>query len=433
MQIWKLRFFSIWTGQTLSAFGTVVAQFALVWWITKLTGSATVLASVTAAALIPALLVSPFAGVFVDRHNRRLIMIVSDAFIALVSLWLAYQFWTGAMQLWHVYAAAVARALGSAFYGPACGASVTLLVPKEQYGRIGGIDQTRSGVLEVVGPLLGALAIAWFPLHHVMLLDVGTAAFAIIPLLIFSIPQPKPESSATDGGSSYWQDLAAGFLYVVRWRSLMLFVGVVAIVNIMLFSSTSLTPLLVYKGFGGEAGMLAWFQSGFGFGLIAGGLALSLWGGPRRKILAVLGGIVGLGGILLVPAWTPASLWWLAVGGYALLGLTFAIAQGNMSAAFRGLVAPSKQGRFYSLLSPLFQGLNPLGIMVAGTVSDAVGIRFWFAVAGVVLMFAGIAGLAFSPLRRIEQEAREAQEAQEAQQAAGFESADRVRAARSLD
>ena len=419
MQTWKLRFFSIWTGQTLSAFGTVVAQFALVWWITKLTGSATVLASVTAAALVPSLLISPFAGVFVDRHNRRLIMIVSDAFIALVSLWLAYLFWTGAMQLWHVYTAAIARALGSAFYGPACGASITLLVPKEQYGRIGGMDQTRSGVLEVIGPLLGALAIAWFPLHHVMLLDVGTAAFAIIPLLIFSIPQPRPEPSATGGRSSYWQDLVAGFLYVVRWRSLMLFVGLVAIVNIMLFSSTSLTPLLVYKAYGGEAQMLGWFQSGFGFGLIGGGLALSLWGGPRRRILAVLACIIGLGGILLIPARTPASLWWVAVGGYALLGLTFAIGQGNMSAAFRGLVAPSKQGRFYSLLSPLFQGLNPLGIMVAGTVSDAMGIRFWFAVAGIALVLAGVAGFAFSPLRRIEQEAQEAQEAQVTAQAAG--------------
>ena len=411
METWKLRFFSIWTGQTLSAFGTVVAQFALVWWITKLTGSATVLASVTAAALVPALLVSPFAGVFVDRHNRRLIMIVSDAFIALVSLWLAYLFWTGAMQLWHVYAAAIARALGSAFYGPACGASITLLVPKEQYGRIGGMDQTRSGVLEVIGPLLGALAIAWFPLHHVMLLDVGTAAFAIIPLLIFSIPQPKPESSTTGVRPSYWQDFAAGFLYVVRWRSLMLFVGLVAVVNIMLFSSTSLTPLLIYKAYGGEAGMLAWFQSGFGFGIIGGGLALSVWGGPRRRILAVLGCIIGLGGILLIPAWTPASLWWIAIGGYALLGLTFAIGQGNMSAAFRGLVAPSKQGRFYSLLRPLFQGLNPLGVMVAGVVSDAVGIRFWFAAAGVVLLLAGTAGVAFSPLRRIEQEAQKVQAA----------------------
>lgn len=118
-----------------------------------------------------------------------------------------------------------------------------------------------------------------------------------------------------------------------------------------------------------------------------------------------------MGGSLLIPAWTPASLWWIAVGGYALLGLAFAIGQGNISAAFRGLVAPSKQGRFYSLLTPLFQGSNPLGIMVAGAVSDAVSIRFWFAVAGVVLALSGVAGSAFPALRRIEQEAEEAQAA----------------------
>lgn len=413
MQAWKLRFFSIWTGQTLSAFGTVVAQFALVWWVTQLTGSATVLATATVAALIPRILLSPFAGVFVDRHSRRLIMIVSDAFIALVSLWLAYLFWTGTMELWHVYAAAIARALGSAFYGPACGASITLLVPKEQYGRIGGMDQTRSGALEVVGPVLGALAIGWFPLHYVMLLDVGTAALAIAPLLVFSIPQPTRDPTTTSGGS-FLQDFVAGFRYVVRWRALMLFVGLVAIVNIMLFSSTSLTPLLVYKGFGGEATMLGWFQSAMGFGMIAGGLALGLWGGPRRKILAVLGSVVGLGVILLIPAWTPAPLWPIAVGSFGLFGVMAAMAQGNMSASFRGLVDPAKQGRFYSLLGSLFTGLNPLGVMIAGLVADAVSIRFWFGAAGVVVILAAVAGLAFPALRRIEQEALDAQEKQQA-------------------
>ncbi|MBU1050851.1 MFS transporter [Candidatus Bipolaricaulota bacterium] len=413
MEKWKLRFFSIWAGQTASSFGTDVAQFALVWWITKLTGSAMVLATATAAALVPTILLSPFAGVYVDRHSRRLIMIVSDAFIALVSLWLAYLFWTDTMQIGHVYVVVIARALGSAFYRPASGASVTLLVPKEHYGRISGMDQTRSGVLTVAGPLLGALAIAWFPLHHVMLFDFGTAAFAIAPLLFFTIPQPAVEPSAAR--ASFWQDFVSGLQYVVQWRALMLLVSLVAVANVMLFSSMSLMPLLVFKGFGGEARMLGWFQSASGFGMIAGGLALGIWGGPRRKIPAFLACVTGVGAALLFPAWAPTSLWPIAVGSLGLLGVMFSIAQGNFTAATRGLVDPVKQGRFYALLGSLLQSLEPPGILVAGAVADVAGIRAWFAICGVVLVLTGGIGFLSSPLRRIEQEAGEVQVANRAQ------------------
>jgi DHA3 family macrolide efflux protein-like MFS transporter len=414
MNNWKLRFCSIWTGQMLSSLGSAVARFALIWWVTESTGSATVLASATTLSFLPGILLSPFAGVLADRHSRRLIMIVSDAFIALVSLWLAYLFWTETMQVWHVYVVIVARAVGNAFYGPASGASFTMLVPKEQYGRLAGLNLTRTGVLEVAGPALGALAIAWFPLHQVMLLDGVTAAFAIAPLLIFAIPQPEPDLSSEGKRSSYWHDFLEGFRYIIGWRALLLFVGLAAIVNFMLASTTFMVPMLVYQGFSGDATMLGWFESIFGVGMIGGGLLLSLWGGARRKILVVLGGFVCMGGILLIPAWTPTPLWPIAAGGFGLLGLVYAIAQGSMTAAMRGLVAPSKQGRFYALFGSLMTGSVPIGLMIAGVVADAVSMRFWYTLGGITLILAGSAGYIFPALRRIEEEAREAQEASSA-------------------
>ena len=120
---WKAKFFTIWTGQQLSYVGSHAAQFALVFWLTKTTGSATILATATMVALLPNILLGPFVGALVDRWNRRRVMMLSDSFIALVSLWLAYVFWTGGMQPWHIYVAMLARALGGTFHGPAMLAS----------------------------------------------------------------------------------------------------------------------------------------------------------------------------------------------------------------------------------------------------------------------------------------------------------------------
>lgn len=99
MPPWKTRFFTIWVGQQFSLFGSAIAQFALIWWLTQRTGSATVLATASLAALLPSVALGPFAGTLVDRWSRRRVMIVADSFIALVSLGLALLFWAGRAEI----------------------------------------------------------------------------------------------------------------------------------------------------------------------------------------------------------------------------------------------------------------------------------------------------------------------------------------------
>ena len=96
-QGWQIPFFTIWIGQQFSLVGSSVLQFALVWWLTQLTGSATVLAMATMMWVIPQVFLGPIVGAYVDRLNRRVVMIVADGLIALVALWLAYMFWTDTM------------------------------------------------------------------------------------------------------------------------------------------------------------------------------------------------------------------------------------------------------------------------------------------------------------------------------------------------
>jgi DHA3 family macrolide efflux protein-like MFS transporter len=180
---WARRFFTIWTGQALSLFGSALVQFALIWWLTQESGSATVLAIATLVGMLPQIVIGPFAGALVDRWNRRIIMIAADAMIAIFTLLLAYLFATGTIQIWHVYAIMAIRSLGGAFHFPAMAASTPLMVPDEQLTRINGLNQALQGVNSLVAPPAGALLISILPTQGILMIDVGTAMLAILPLL----------------------------------------------------------------------------------------------------------------------------------------------------------------------------------------------------------------------------------------------------------
>jgi DHA3 family macrolide efflux protein-like MFS transporter len=185
-----VRFFSIWVGQQLSLVESSLGGFALVWWLTITTGSAQVLATAAIALIVPKVLLWPLVGAYVDRWDRRTIIILADTWTALVSLALAILFWLDVMQVWRVYVVICARAAGGAFHQPAFYAATPLLVPEKHLARVAGIGNAMEGAMSVAGPLLGALMISFLPLHGDMMIDVGTALFAVAPLLFFAIPAP---------------------------------------------------------------------------------------------------------------------------------------------------------------------------------------------------------------------------------------------------
>lgn len=177
---WKGRFFAIWGGQKLSWIGSSLSTFALIWWLTERTGSATVLAMGTLLSMLPTILFGPFIGALVDRWNRRWVMLVADSAIALVSLWLAYLFWSDALQIWHAYVVMFARGVGSAFHDPAIHAATAIFVPREHLPRVQGLNSALMGAVSVVSPPLGALLIGWLPLHAIMgLVGVGVGALIV--------------------------------------------------------------------------------------------------------------------------------------------------------------------------------------------------------------------------------------------------------------
>ena len=403
---WAAKFFTIWTGQAFSLMGSALVQFALVWWLTAKTGSATILATSTLVALLPQILLGPFAGALVDRWNRRLIMIVADSGIAAVTGVLIVLFATGVVQVWHIYVVLLLRSLGGAFHSPAMSASTSLMVPDKHLARIGGMNQTLQGLMSIFAPPLGALLISILPTQSVLAIDILTAALAVGPLLFIQIPVPprqEVQAKAQMEQTSYWHDLREGLAYVGKWPGLLGILLLAMMLNFLLVPSSSLLPLLVRNEFHGGAIQLGWTETVFGVGTILSGLILSAWGGFKRRIVTTLLGVVGIGIGVMIAGIAPASLFWLLLVGNFVTGISQVFANGPLNAIFQSAVAPDMQGRVFSLIGAGATAMMPLSLLVAGPVTDWLGIRIWYLVGGGLCILVTLAAFFIPPIMNIEQ------------------------------
>ncbi len=393
---WAPRFFTIWGGQAFSLFGSALVQFALVWYLTQESGSATVLATATLVAMLPQIFIGPFAGALVDRWDRRIVMIAADSSIALATLGLIYLFATDQIQIWHIYTLLFLRGLGGAFHWPAMQASTSLMVPEKQLARIAGVNQTLQGAINIVAPPTGAILIETITTQNVLLIDVATALLAVLPLLFIPIPQPVRADGHKVSQTHFLHDLKEGFTYVASWPGFLGILVLATAINFLLTPAGSLMPLLITKHFGLGALQFGLMDSFWGGGVILGGLILSVWGGFKRKITTSLSGIIGIGlGITLVGL-APANAFMLALGGMALSGLMIPMANGPLMAIVQSAVRPDMQGRVMSLIASAATAMSPLGLMIAGPVSDQWGIRTWFWIGGCLSLLMGI-GAFFVP------------------------------------
>ena len=400
-------FIIMWLGQAFSLIGSQIAQFALVWWLTQSTGSATVLATATLVAVLPQVLLGPLAGAVVDRFNRKLIMMLADSLVALAALWLIYQFWLGEAQVWQIYVIMLIRSLGGSFHWPAMQASTSLMVPEKHLTRVAGFNQTLQGGLNIVAPPIGALLLAVMPMYGVLLIDVGTALVAVVNLFFVSVPQPEPdELSAEDEGAtspSLWGDMKAGLRYIWNWTGLMVLMCMAMLINFILTPAFSLLPLLVTNHFHGGAIQLGWLESSSGIGIVLGGLLLGIWGGFRRRIFTSLLGVSLMGLCTLVLGLTPATMFWLAIAMMFSTGFLQPLTNGPIFAILQATVAPNMQGRVFTVVGSLSAAITPLSLLVAGPIADAVGIQIWYIIGGIACVLVGVIAVFIPAVVNIEQ------------------------------
>ena len=394
---WKYRFFTIWIGQAFSVLGSHLVGFAFVWYLTETTGSATILALGTLMQILPQVLISPIAGALVDRWNRKMVMIVFDSITALFTLLVAFLFFLESAQIWHIFMAMFVRSACGQFQWAALTASTTLMVPKKQLSRVAGANQTLHGIMNILGPALGAFLITLLPMQGVLFIDVSTAFLAVIPLLFFTIPQPirngAKDTTKITPDTSLWQDLAEGWKYVIGWHSLLAIILVAMLVNFLINPAFSLLPLVVTEHFGMGAYELGFINSAFGIGVIVGGLALSTWGGFKNRILTSLVALTISGGAVLAVGVAPSNMYLLAVAGMALFGFLNPLVNGPLMAVMQAKVEPELQGRVFTLLNAGAGLASPLGLIIAGPVADATNNQLWFILGGIATILTGLVTL----------------------------------------
>lgn len=399
---WKAPFFTIWGGQAFSLLGSQLVQFALIWYLTVQTGSATVLATASLAGTLPQVILGPFVGTLVDRWDRRRIMLLADTIIALATIVLVALFALDAVTTWHIYVVMFIRSLLSSFHGNAMSASTSLMVPVEHLTRIQGINQMLNGGLNVISAPLGALLLSVLPLQGILAIDVSTALVAILPLFFIQVPQPERKEQSAP--ATIWQDFKAGFRYVVGWPGLLIISLMTVGINFTIIPAFSLLPLMVKEYFGGNAIHLSWVESAMGIGMIAGGALLGVWGGFKSKILTSMVGLMGMGAGTLILALAPSSVILLAVGGAFLFGVMNPITMGPFYAVIQSRAEPDMQARIFSLLSSVGGGMAPVGLMIAGPVSDWLGIQSWFLLGGAACVLMGVTGLFIPAVIKLEEE-----------------------------
>ncbi|MBN2501280.1 MAG: MFS transporter [Anaerolineales bacterium] len=280
----------VWLGQIVSVLASLMTQFALTIWAFEKTGSATALGLIQVFFVTPFLLISPLAGVLVDRHSRKLMMMVSDlgAGLATVGILVLQAF--GVLEVWHLYLAAVINGLGNTFQWPAYSAAISTMLPKEQYGRANGMMSLIEAGPGVIAPLIAGALLPFIGLAGILLIDVATFLLAIGALLIVYIPQPPRTKEGAQGQGSLWEQAVYGFRYIFARRGLVGLLTIFLLGN--LFSGiqwTLLAPMILSRTGNNEV-IFGSVQSAGAIGGVIGGVLMSLWGGFKRRIHGVLVG-----------------------------------------------------------------------------------------------------------------------------------------------
>ena len=392
---WLRNYLPMGIGQIVSLVGSALVQFSLVWYVTKQTGSATVLASATTAALLPNILLGPFVGALVDRWNRKLVMIIADLVVALATAVLAVLFATGAIQIWHIIAILLTRSAAGVFQGPARTAATTLMVPQEHLSRLGGINQAVDGMINVFSPALGALLLELLPMQGVLAVDIITAAIAISLMIFFvRVPQPttKPKTDRITP-KSLMVDVRESVRYIITWPGLFLMILMASLLNMALAPGGNLLPLHVTTFFGKGAQELAWLQVAMGIGGIVGGLVLGVWGGFKRKVWTVLTGMIGIGAGMLLFGLIPANRYAFSLVCLVVVGGMASFANGSFGPLLQTKVPPEVQGRVFMLLSSLSLAMMPIGLFLSAPIADRFGTRVSYIAGGSLCLIIGLVGL----------------------------------------
>ncbi len=381
--MWIGKTVAFMTSQTLSLIGTSIVQYALMWYVTLETKSGVWMTVYIICGFLPTLILSPFAGVWADRFDRKKLIMISDGIIALITLFLAIAFAVGGKSLALIMAAAALRAVGSAIQGPAVGAILPQFVPEDQLTRVNGISGALQAGLMIVSPMLAGLLVSVWPMFVVFFIDTVTAVIAISVLLFFLHVKPH-EKAAAKQETTYFTDLKLGIKYIRDHGFLLSFFFYLAIILFLITPAAMLTPLQVARSFGSEVWRLTAIEIVFSAGMLAGSGLISVWGGFKNRIYTLLLSItvmalctIGLG---------IAGIFWLYLGFMGVFGIAIPFFNTPSAVFLQERVEQNYLGRVFSINTMLFSSVWPLGMLIVGPIVEIIPIEPVLVCSGLLML-----------------------------------------------
>jgi len=383
-------FFQIWVGQLISILGSEMATFAVTLWVWDQTGKATPLALVWFFSRTSRVIAASFAGLIIDRANRKHLMILGDTMAGFSTLLLLLLLWSNQLAIWHLYITASINGFFGYLQSLAYSASESMLLPKLHYARATAMNHFAYSGNEVIAPAMAGLLYPLAGLSGILLIDLSTFLIAVCLLSRVQIPQPNHDARNDQVTQTLEQKLTFGFRYIFSRSSLVAVLVFLLSTNLVFYVSGGIYSPMILARSDSSAIVLASVQTAAGIGGIAGAAVLSIWGGPKPRIHGLLSSaiLVGSSGMLVGLGQTQ-SMWIL---GSFLSAFFLPLRGSSNQAIWLSKVNPGVQGRVFASRYLIAQITSPLGLLLAGIFADYIFTPMMIAGGGFTRLLANLFG-----------------------------------------
>ncbi len=383
---WKKNIILFLTSQTISLFGSMLVQYAIMWHITLKTQSGSMMTMAIICGFLPTFFLSPFAGVWADRYNRKMLIILSDSLIAIATLILAIMFFKGYNAIWMLFVASAVRAVGSGIQTPAIGAFLPQLVPEDKLTKVNATNGSIQSLVMLISPMLSGALLTKASIEAIFFIDVITAAIAILILLLF-LKVPSHAKALSKPTTSYFTDMKEGVKYIKNHGYVKRFFLFCAVFNILVAPAAFLTPLQVTRTFGNEVWRLTAIEITFSIGMMLGGIVMVSWGGFKNRVHTMILSSFFIGICTVALGIIPN--FWVYISFMALFGVIMPVFNTPATVLLQEKVEEDFLGRVFSVLGMISSIMMPLGMLVFGPLSDIIRIEWLLRGTGILLFIQG--------------------------------------------
>ncbi|GHU77626.1 MFS transporter [Clostridia bacterium] len=396
MQNWKRDAGFFIGGQFLSMFGSMLVQYAITWHITLETQSGAWMTVFTCASLLPMVLISPFAGVWADRYNKKYLINISDTVIAFATLLLAFAFFAGYDSIGMMLAVVVIRGLGQGVQQPAVSSLIPQIVPADQLTRFNGIQSSVQSITMFAAPMLSGALLTFLSIEYIFFIDVITAIIGVSVVFFCVRVTHQPKATSGQGLGAYVRELEEGLRYIGGIPWLKILMAFTAFFGIFMTPAAMLTPLQVTRAFGEDVWRLTMIEVLFSAGMALGGIGISVWGGFKNKVYTSITACLMFGITTVLFGIVPN--FWIYLGIMLLCGATVPFFNTPVMTIMQTKLEPQLMGRVFSVQMMISGLAMPLGMALFGPLGDIVSIEVLLIITGVLLFGGGLSLLTMKPI-----------------------------------